>query len=106
MKTHVITAGRSINDGMSAFVAHQVLEKLKNPKNSRVLVLGLTFKEDVPDRRNSKAHEVVEELAASGCAVEVHDAELPDEEIQSMNLTLGSLENGPYDAVLLLVKAS
>lgn len=105
MTIQVITAGRGVNDGMSKLIADEVVEKINGDANdARVLVLGLTFKENVPDRRNSKASEVVEELIKAGCTVEVHDAELEDSEIESMGFTLGSLENGPYDAVLLLVQ--
>ncbi|HVW67156.1 MAG TPA: nucleotide sugar dehydrogenase [Candidatus Peribacteraceae bacterium] len=104
MTTHVISAGRLINDGMGKFVATQVVERLKtSPSQARALVLGLTFKEDVPDTRNSKVHDVVKALEEKGMNVEVHDPFLSDEEIAKMKHAPGSLENGPYDAVLLLV---
>ncbi len=104
MHTHVISAGRLINDGMSKFVADQVLQSMTvPPSKARVLVLGLTFKEDVPDTRNSKVHDVIKSLEAEGVTVEAHDPFLTDAEIAQMKHTVGSLEKGPYDAVLLLV---
>lgn len=104
MTTHVISAGRMINDGMSAFVANQVLQAMTTPPSkARVLVLGLTFKEDVPDTRNSKVHDVIRALEAEGVTVETHDPFLTDADIMRMKHIPGSLEKGPYDAVLLLV---
>lgn len=104
MDTHVINAGRSINDGMGAYVASQVIDALSIPANkARMLVLGLTFKENVPDTRNSKVHDVISALVSKGIAVDVHDPFYAAEQIQRMSLSPGSLEQGPYDAVLLLV---
>jgi UDP-N-acetyl-D-galactosamine dehydrogenase len=104
MTTHVISAGRLINDGMGNFVAQQVINALPAKANqSRALVLGLTFKEDVPDTRNSKVHDVIRALEADGVTVEAHDPFLSEAEIAKMGHKSGSLENGPYDAVLLLV---
>lgn len=104
MTTHVISAGRLINDGMSTFVANQVLQAMTTPpSHARVLVLGLTFKEDVPDTRNSKVHDVIRALEAEGVTVEAHDPFLTDAEIMHMKHIPGSLEKGPYDAILLLV---
>ncbi len=104
MQTHVISAGRQINDGMSRFVAEQIIQKIAvAPSKARVLVLGLTFKEDVPDTRNSKVHDVIRALEEKGIAVEAHDPFLSTEDIAQMGHTAGDLKNGPYDAVLLLV---
>ena len=69
----VILSGRRINDAMGGFVAHQVADRLDETDGARVLVLGLTFKENVPDLRNSQTIDIVEALAARGCRVEVHD---------------------------------
>jgi UDP-N-acetyl-D-glucosamine/UDP-N-acetyl-D-galactosamine dehydrogenase len=67
----VILAGRSINDSMGAYVADQVHDKLR--KAGEVLVMGLTFKEDVPDLRNSKVVDVIHRLQWLGHNVTVHD---------------------------------
>lgn len=73
----VILAGRRINDGMGKFVAEatvkQVIGNGRAVKNARVNVLGLTFKEDVADLRNSKVVDVINELRSFGMEVHVHD---------------------------------
>lgn len=105
MDTHLITAGRSINDGMAAFVADRVSSALGSmaDNKARILVLGLTFKEDVPDTRNSKVHDVIKELKKKGAVVEAHDPFLSSSDIEKMGHVPGSLEQGPYDALVLLV---
>ena len=72
----IILAGRRINDGMGAYLAREILKKLDAPAGARprLLVLGLTFKEDVPDLRNSKVADLVAALEAAGAEVTVHDA--------------------------------
>ncbi len=71
----IILAGRAINDGMSRFVAEQVHAGMGGPGSApgSVLVLGLTFKEDVPDLRNSKVADLVRALESLGHRVAVHD---------------------------------
>ncbi|TSC58900.1 MAG: UDP-N-acetyl-D-galactosamine dehydrogenase [Candidatus Peregrinibacteria bacterium Greene0416_19] len=104
METHVITAGRAINDGMAEFVALQVIDALAVPRSeAKILVLGLTFKENVPDTRNSKAHQVARALTAAGCHVRMHDPFVTTQEIVKLGMTPGTLDEGPYDAVVLLV---
>lgn len=104
MQTHVITAGRVINEGMGNIVAHEVMEILKTkPAETRILVLGLTFKENMPDTRNSKSRDVVLHFMSSDYNVQVHDPYLTADGIRAQNMEPGSLEDGPYDAVLLLV---
>lgn len=103
MKTHVITAGRALNDSVSEHVAEQVMEELKAVKTPRVLVLGLTFKENIPDTRNSKSADVVKHLAKRGCSVDVHDPYVTPENIAKRGMKAGSLADGPYDAIVLLV---
>jgi UDP-N-acetyl-D-galactosamine dehydrogenase len=67
----IILAGRRINDGMGGWIAGRVADQL-GPR-SRILVLGLTFKENVPDLRNSKVIDVIRGLRLRGHAVDVHD---------------------------------
>jgi len=73
----VILAGRKINDGMAAYVAQQTVKGMINNggtvKGAKVIVLGLTFKENCPDLRNSKVADLVKELQDFGCDVAVHD---------------------------------
>jgi UDP-N-acetyl-D-galactosamine dehydrogenase len=67
----VILAGRRINDGMGGWIAARIAEQL--PPAARVLVLGITFKEDVPDIRNSKVIDVIRALRQRRFAVDIHD---------------------------------
>lgn len=103
MDTHVITAGRSVNDGMAEFVADHIASSLANVSSPRVLVLGLTFKENVPDTRNSKSGHVIRLLKEKGCEVEVHDVQLTEAGITNLGFTPGHLTDDTYDAVVMLV---
>jgi UDP-N-acetyl-D-galactosamine dehydrogenase len=103
VETHVITAGRSVNDGMGRHVAKQVTDALGDGREKRVLVLGITFKENVPDTRNSKSSDVIEALTEAGCVVEVHDPYFPVQNGTVRHWQPGSLDGEPYDAVVLLV---
>ena len=71
----VILAGRRINDGVGQRIARECVRRLLRRKNgaSTVTVLGMTFKENVPDTRNSKVADIVRELQSFGLAVQVHD---------------------------------
>jgi UDP-N-acetyl-D-glucosamine/UDP-N-acetyl-D-galactosamine dehydrogenase len=71
----VVLAGRKINDGVGQRVARECIRRLVRRKNSAatVTILGMTFKENVPDTRNSKVADIVNELRSSGLSVQVHD---------------------------------
>jgi UDP-N-acetyl-D-galactosamine dehydrogenase len=105
----VILSGRSINDGMGAYVAAQTIKQLihagVNVKGSTVTILGLTFKENVPDLRNTRVIDIVKELEDYGIKVQVHDPLAdPDEAEEEYGLGLvpeNRLE--PADAVILAV---
>jgi UDP-N-acetyl-D-galactosamine dehydrogenase len=93
----VILSGRSINDGMGSFIASQVIKELiKNGiciKGSIVTVLGFTFKENVPDIRNTRVIDIVRELQEYGVIVQVFDPLSSAHEIQSeYNLTVSDNE--------------
>src|SRR5262249_5630473 len=95
----VILAGRRINDGMGKYVAEQTVKHLIQAgspvKGAHVIVLGLTFKEDVPDIRNSRVIDVVHELATYGVQVHVHDPVAdPSEAHHEYNVDLQ-----PWDAL-------
>lgn len=83
----VILAGRRINDGMGAFVAQRLIKMLamsdRPVKNSRVGVLGLTFKENVPDIRNSRVPDILHELREYGIQALVHDSMADHEEART-----------------------
>jgi UDP-N-acetyl-D-galactosamine dehydrogenase len=104
MTTHVITAGRSVNEGMGCYVAQRIVERLPVPAGkARVLVLGMTFKENVPDTRNSKVRDVITHLQAAGCTVTACDPYVTDDDVARAGVTRGALEDGPYDAIVYLV---
>ena len=73
----VILAGRRINDGMGKFIAEQTIKRMiasgRNVKGARINILGLTFKENCADLRNSKVIDVIRELESYGAKVHVHD---------------------------------
>jgi UDP-N-acetyl-D-galactosamine dehydrogenase len=99
----VILAGRRINDSMAAFVAQQTVKHLIRAgspvKGAPVIVLGLTFKENCPDLRNSKVAEIVRELEDFGCAVSVHDPiAAPDDALHEYGITLTSWDQLPAQA--------
>jgi UDP-N-acetyl-D-galactosamine dehydrogenase len=104
----VILAGRRINDNMGAYVAKEVIKLLikKSHKvdGAKVLVLGITFKENCPDIRNSKVIDVINELKEFGCAVEVYDPWADAKEVEhEYGLSLVGQLSGKYDAVVLAV---
>ncbi|MCH8188583.1 MAG: nucleotide sugar dehydrogenase, partial [Proteobacteria bacterium] len=74
----VVLAGRRINDGMGQFVADEIAQEMNG--GGRILVLGLTFKENVPDLRNSKVIDVVRGLKGHGFDVDVHDTHADGDE--------------------------
>jgi UDP-N-acetyl-D-galactosamine dehydrogenase len=105
----VILAGRRINDGMGAYVADQVVRLLAkrqiNLVGARVLVLGLTFKENCPDLRNTRVVDIVDELKHYHLKVDVHDPWIDTGDAQreyGIN-AIAAPEAGSYDAVILAV---
>lgn len=105
----VILAGRRINDGMAKFIADQTIKQMINAgshiKGAKVNVLGLTFKENCPDLRNSKVIDVVRELEAFGCDVHVHDPVADaDEAMHEYGVTLRAWDALPKaDAIVAAV---
>ena len=105
----VILAGRRTNDGMGGYVADQVLKLMVrkgiNPVGARVLVLGLAFKENCPDLRNTRVVDIVEALRGYNAQVDVHDPWVDAAEAQhEYGLALTSAPGqGNYDAVVLAV---
>ncbi|SUE33379.1 nucleotide sugar dehydrogenase [Rikenella microfusus] len=109
--TAVISSGRRVNDSMGAFVADKVVKLLIGHdfkvKNAKVLVLGITFKENCPDIRNTKVVDVVNELREFQCDVDVYDPWASAEEVRreyGISLLPGlDAAGGRYDAVVLAV---
>lgn len=106
--SQVILAGRVINDGMASYVAKKVLQHIiqhnGNIKDSRVLVMGATFKENVSDIRNSKVADVVKELKSYSLNVDVTDPHADTEELQhEYGFGLTKEIGNDYDAVIITV---
>ncbi len=105
----VILAGRRINDGMGSHIARKTVQQMilagRNIKGARVNVLGLTFKENCPDIRNSKVVDIIRELREFGVETFVHDpAADPVEVLHEYDLRLHSWEDLPAaDALILAV---
>jgi len=107
----VILAGRRINDNMGIFIAGKVVKlmihKGHKVRGARVLVLGVTFKENCPDIRNSRVVDIVGELKDFGCKVDVCDPWAESEEVaEEYGFPLvdrNALKPGAYDAVVLAV---
>ncbi len=104
----VINSGRSVNDGMGKYIATEVVKKIikagKNVLNSKVLVLGATFKENVSDIRNSKVADVVNELKSYGVVVEIIDPFASSEElVKEYGFGLCGNPGKDYAAVIVAV---
>ncbi len=105
----VILAGRRINDGMGKFVAEQTVKHMirngSSVKGAKVIVFGLTFKENCPDLRNSKVVDIIAELKSYGVDVVVHDPVPPVDEAQhEYGLSLTAWEQLPQaDAMVMAV---
>jgi UDP-N-acetyl-D-galactosamine dehydrogenase len=105
----MILAGRRLNDSMANYVAGQVVKLMAGKsilaKGSRVLVLGLTFKENCPDLRNSKVADVVRELGIYGAKVDVYDPWIDRAEAEHEYgiRPISRVRDGVYDAAVLAV---
>ena len=103
----VILSGRRINDRMGQFIAEKVLKLMEENaieiQNSNVLILGITFKENMPDIRNSKVNDIEILLTQKGINVDVYDPYANSDEVrESFNIELSS-NLGRYDAIILAV---
>jgi UDP-N-acetyl-D-galactosamine dehydrogenase len=104
----VILSGRRVNDNMSTFVANKMIKMLikggKQIMGSKILILGITFKENCPDIRNSKVADVHNELKEFGLEVDVYDYEADQAEVkQEYGIDLIDEIKEKYDGVLLAV---
>ncbi len=107
----IILAGRRLNDNMGIYVANQVIKlmikKGHRIEGSKVLVLGITFKENCPDIRNSRVIDVIQELKEFGCQIDVSDYWADAAEVKhEYGLDLvnsATLQTDSYDAIVLAV---
>jgi UDP-N-acetyl-D-galactosamine dehydrogenase len=107
----VILAGRRINDGMGKFIAEKTVKLLiandRPVKQAKVLILGWTFKEDVPDIRNTRVIDIYRELQSYGVDVSCYDPEADLGEVEheyGLTLLREPPHSGPFYAVILAVK--
>lgn len=104
----IINSGRYVNDSMGFYVGKQTVKKIlakgKSIIDSRILVMGATFKEDVSDIRNSKVIDVLKEIESFSCAVEIVDPHAePEEYKEEYGFELSEKPTGKYDAVIVAV---
>jgi UDP-N-acetyl-D-galactosamine dehydrogenase len=105
----IISSGRRVNDQMGDFIAGKVVKLMINNdlkiKNSKVLVLGITFKENCPDIRNTKVVDVINSLNEYGCQTDICDPWANHEEVKKkFNLKItNKIEDKNYDAIILAV---
>jgi len=108
-RPEIILAGRRLNDSMAEHVASRMIKLMikRNiqPAGARVLCLGLTFKENCPDVRNTKVADVVKELASFGCQVDVHDpwADAAEAHHEYGITLVAKPDAGRYDAIVVAV---
>lgn len=106
----VILSGRRINDSMAAFVANDVIKAMlrrkQSIKDARLLVMGFTFKENVPDTRNTKVVDLVRLLQEFVSEVVIYDpiADIPFAKQQYQLAIVNEVPCGPFDAIVLAVK--
>ena len=105
----IILTGRKLNDSMSKYVANEIINLMTKKRiqvvDSNILVMGLTFKEDCPDIRNTRVADVVQELSGFHCNIDVYDPWIDKEEsIREYGITpVEQPEPGKYDAVIIAV---
>ena len=106
--TQIIDAGRFVNDSMGSYIAKQTVKRIlaadKHLSQSRVLVLGFTFKENVADIRNTKVSDIIRELQSYRVQVDLVDPYADAEEVQhEYQIELKSQAEGTYDAIIVAV---
>jgi len=108
-RPELILAGRSLNDGMSKFIAAKLIKEMLRKeisiKHSKILILGVTFKENCPDTRNSKVVDLMRELDDYGCTVDVADPMADPTDLYNeygITLTDPSVQS-EYDGIILSV---
>ena len=106
----IILAGRRLNDSMASYVVAQLMEQMKKRsiqiQGARILLMGLTFKENCPDLRNTRVVDIITELGDNNCDVDVYDPWVKTEDVKNSNniKLIGSLKPGTYDCVILATK--
>ena len=111
-KSKIILSGRKLNDNMGKYVALELINKMKkknlNIKKAKILIMGLTFKENCPDTRNSGVQNVIKKLKEFNCELDLFDPFADVDDIKKIyDISLSSkLSSKSYDAVLIAVAHS
>ena len=107
---NLILGARQINNGMSKYIAERTIKEMishdKKIKDANVLVMGLTFKEDCPDIRNSKVFDIIDELSDYGCNVDAYDPWIDVKDVDQKNfvfITDPFKADKKYDAIIIAV---
>ena len=107
---NLILGARQINNGMSKYIAERTIKEMishdKKIKDANILVMGLTFKEDCPDIRNSKVFDIIDELSDYGCNVDAYDPWIDVKDVDQNNFTFITdpfKANKKYDAIVIAV---
>ena len=109
-RPEIILAGRRLNDSMPSYVVAQLMKHMKKRsiqiQGARILVMGLTFKENCPDLRNTRVVDIITELDDNNCVVDVHDPWVKVEEAKKLfSITLTeNLKPDTYDCIILATK--
>ena len=110
-KPNLILSSRIINNGMSAYIAKKTIRFLvdsdKNIKGANVLILGLTFKENCPDIRNTKVFDIIDELEDYGCSIDIYDPWVDVSELKASHnreiISNPFESNKKYEAIVVCV---
>ncbi|EIF51150.1 nucleotide sugar dehydrogenase [Sulfurovum sp. AR] len=109
-KPNLILGARQINNGMSKYIAERTIKEMishdKKIKGANILVMGLTFKEDCPDIRNSKVFDIIDELEDYGCSVDAYDPWIDQKDVDQKNfvfITDPFQADKKYDAIIVAV---
>jgi len=108
-KSKIIDSGRELNDSMANYIYNEIDNKLNKNKNNKfnILILGITFKENCPDIRNSKIFDIINFFKSSKYRIDVHDPYASHEEVYKTNkiklLGLNNLKKKYYDCVIISV---
>lgn len=108
-KPNLILAARQINNGMSKYIADKTIKEMikvgKVIKNSKILILGLTFKEDCPDMRNTRVIDIIKELDDFGTLIDVYDPWIDPKQISKKHkiITDPLKSNKKYDSIIVTV---
>ena len=109
-KPNLILGARQVNNSMSKYIAERTIKEMiaydKKIKDANVLVMGLTFKEDCPDIRNSKVFDIIDELADYGCRVDAYEPWIDEKDLKQRNFAFipdPFSGDKKYDAIIVAV---